>query len=100
MGVGGEAGFGKTDSSQRALQEVVGSSDAEPGDIPGSTALRLEVLMVDGREYTGEARAGLPPPRTRPLDLLNLPDRFFSLVADGMIHYLNRSHVLHVRPLD
>lgn len=80
--------------------EGPGSPDAEPGDMPGALALRLEVLMTDGRAYTGEVRAVLPPQRSRPIDMLNLPERFFSLAADGMIHYLNRSHVLHVRPLD
>lgn len=79
---------------------VAGSPDAESGDVPGATALRLEVLMIDGREYAGEVRAVLPPRRSRPIDMLNLPERFFSLVADGMVHYLNRSHVLHVHPLD
>lgn len=83
-----------------AVSFGAGSPDAEAGDTPGVTALRLEVLMVDGREYTGEVRAILPPRQSRPIDLLNLPERFFGLAADGMIHYLNRSHVLHVRPLD
>jgi hypothetical protein len=83
-----------------AVSFGAGSPDAELGDVPGATVLRLEVLMIDGREYKGEVRSVLPPPRSRPIDMLNLPERFFSLVADGMIHYLNRSHILHVRPLD
>lgn len=83
-----------------AVSFGAGSPDAELGDTPTSVALPLEVLMADGREYTGEARADLPPHHSRPIDLLNLPERFFGLTADGMIHYLNRSHVLHVRPLD
>jgi hypothetical protein len=83
-----------------AVSFGAGSPDTEVGDMPGATALRMEVLMVDGREYAGEVWAILPPRRSRIIDLLNLPERFFSLAADGMIHYLNRSHVLHVRPLD
>ncbi len=83
-----------------AVSFGAGSPDAELGGVPGAAALRLEVLMIDGREYTGEVRCVLPPQRSRPIDMLNLPERFFSLVADGMIHYLNRSHILHVRPLD
>lgn len=76
-----------------------GSPEAD-GDLPASISMRLEVLMADGRVYLGEARADLPPQHARAIDLLNLSDRFFHLAADGMIHYLNRSHVLHVRPLD
>lgn len=83
-----------------AVSFGAGFPDAEPGDTPGATALRLEVLMVDGREYIGEVRAILPPHHSRLIDLLNLPERFFRLAADGTVHYLNRSHVLHVRPLD
>jgi hypothetical protein len=83
-----------------AVSFGAGSPDVEFGDTPTSVALPLEVLMADGREYTGEARADLPPQHSRPLDLLNLEERFFCLTANGMIHYLNRSHVLHVRPLD
>jgi len=83
-----------------AVSFGAGSPDAELWEAPTSVALPLEVLMADGREYNGEARADLPPIHSRPLDLLNLPDRFFSLASDGLIHYLNRSHVLHVRPLD
>lgn len=83
-----------------AVSFGAGSPDVESGSLPVSASMRLEVLMADGREYLGEARADLPPNHSRPIDLLNIPDRFFHLVADGMIHYLNRSHVLHVRPLD
>ena len=83
-----------------AVMFGAGSPEDTPAEIPAVTRLQVDVLMVDGRSYQGEVFAFLPPHRSRPLDLLNLPERFFALKSHGTLHHLNRSYVLHVRPLD
>jgi hypothetical protein len=77
-----------------------GAPDAGHSAIPVSQQVVLEVLMADGRSYKGEVIEYLPPNYSRAMDLLNMQDRFFALDANGSTHYLNRSHVLHVRPFD
>jgi len=67
---------------------------------PGASDLRLEAVMTGHERWSGTVHAQLPPDRSRPLDFLNLPDRFFALASGDTIRYLNRAHVMHVRPLD
>lgn len=89
-------------SKDQAVIVSVGSEAPDPewNPTPGASDLRLEVTMTNGREFEGEVRAELPPPRTRTLDFLNVSERFFALTHSGTAWYLNRAHVLHVRPLD
>ena len=77
-----------------------GAPETGWGALPVTHQVILEVLMADGRSYKGEVIEHLPPNYSRAMDLLNMTDRFFALDAEGSTHYLNRSHVLHVRPFD
>jgi hypothetical protein len=51
-------------------------------------------------EYRGHCSFELPPRRSRALDYLNGPGRFFTLETDGMMQYINKAQVRHIRPLD
>jgi hypothetical protein len=80
----------------------VGGSAPDPvwNPTPGANDLRIEAVLVGGETLSGTVHVQLPPGRARALDFLNLPDRFFALSSGDAAHYLNRAHVLHVRPID
>ncbi|HTS86942.1 MAG TPA: hypothetical protein VMG41_00495 [Gemmatimonadales bacterium] len=59
----------------------------------------LEVMMVGGHEHRGIAVSELPPTRSRALDFLNAPERFFQLLTDEGTLCLNRRFVRATRPL-
>lgn len=61
--------------------------------------LPLEIMMVGGAEHRGIAMSEMPPTRSRALDFLNAPERFFLLVTDEGSLCLNRAFVRAVRPL-
>ena len=89
-------------SKDHVMVLEVGASAPDPvwNPTPGANDLRLEVALTSGETLSGTVHAQLPPTRSRPMDFLNLPDRFFPLVSGDTVHYLNRAHVLHARPLD
>jgi hypothetical protein len=60
--------------------------------------LPLQVMMVGGLEFSGEAHPELPPGRSRALDFLNLGEPFFALLTDKGPVCVNRQHVRAVRP--
>jgi hypothetical protein len=59
----------------------------------------LEVMMVGGTEHRGVVVSELPPARSRALDFLNAPERFFQLLTDAGTLCLNRRFVRAARPL-
>lgn len=76
-------------------------------DLPGQDPQRAQVSIhaemnvgVDNTEYRGSVAYELPPTRTRTLDFLNGPGRFFALVTGSTTRFVNRAHVRLVRPLD
>lgn len=74
-------------------------SDAQRPSV-GRT-VRLEVALDDGFSISGTVTMEVPEARSRLLDYLNdLPDPFFTVVDGGTMHFVNRDHVLYVRPLE
>ena len=88
--------------TQVALVAYSAAAAAPPLDRERSTAcrtLKFEVMIVGGVEYKGQVQTELPPDHSRPLDYLNAPEDFFTLVTDKNTLCLNRRHVRAVRPL-
>lgn len=71
----------------------------EPGLREALRTVRLEVMMVGGVDYQGVAINELPPTRSRALDVLNAPERFFLLLTDSGSLCIHRQFVRAVRPL-
>jgi len=77
--------------------QVPGAEDAVRHS--AARTINLEVMLVGGGEHRGIVECELPPTRQRPIDFLNLPERFFELTtADGSL-CLNRRLVRAARPL-
>jgi len=79
------------------------ATDDLPGQDPQRTNVSTQAEMdvgVEGADYRGRVAYELPPTRTRTLDFLNGPGRFFALVTGSTTRFINRSHVRRVRPLD
>jgi hypothetical protein len=72
----------------------------DPDRITAAKLVALEVVLNGGAEYRGRAAVELPPGRSRALDYVNGPGEFFTLFSDDMTHYLNKSFVRLIRPLD
>ena len=72
----------------------------DPDRITAAKLVPLEVVLNGGAEYRGRATVELPPGRSRALDYVNGPGEFFTLFSDDMTHYLNKSFVRLIRPLD
>lgn len=75
------------------------ASEADPARRSAMHSSPLEVMMVNGIDYTGTAITELPPNRSRDLDFLNSRERFFLLLTDGGSVCINRHFVRAVRPL-
>ena len=74
-----------------------------PGQDPQRASVSIQAEMdvrIDGTEYRGRVAYELPPTRTRTLDFLNGPGRFFALMTGTTTRFVNRAHVRIVRPLD
>jgi hypothetical protein len=88
----------------KAQVGVVSCRNLEPLDDPDRASVAklvmLSVEMTDGVEYRGRSTFELPPIRSRALDYVNGAGRFFTLVSDGTIQYINKSQVRFIRPLD
>lgn len=75
---------------------------------PGSGFLRditttrapVTVVLDDGTRLTGRFEYDLPDTHRRLQDYLNLDARFFMLVEDHSIRFINRRRVASVRPLE
>jgi hypothetical protein len=72
----------------------------DPDRISAAKLVGLEVMLHGGAEYRGRATVELPPGRSRALDYVNGQGQFFTLFSDDMTHYLNKSFVRLIRPLD
>jgi len=73
---------------------------SDPDRITAAKLVGLEVVLHGGAEYRGRATVELPPGRARALDYVNGPGAFFELFSDETMHYLNKSLVRLIRPLD
>jgi len=73
----------------------------DPDRLTATKELRLELVLSNGTTIAGSARVELPEEHSRTLDYLNtgaVP--FIALSNQGTTHYVNRAHVLFVRPQD
>jgi len=95
----GEVAFvSKAQVAVVSCREESGEADPERASVARSVA--LEVAMTTGAEYRGRASFELPPSRSRTLDYINIPGRFFSVWTNDLTRYLNKSLVRMIRPLD
>ena len=62
----------------------------------------LEITLADGSTLSGWATLELPQHHSRVLDYLNaVAEPFFTIAtSDGVLHLVNRAHVLYARPED
>ena len=75
-------------SEGEAQDRVSGSA---PTDSPTST-----LLLVDGSVLEGTLAVITPPSLSRLVDKLNFADLFLSVVSNGEIDFVQKSHVVHV----
>lgn len=73
---------------------------ADPDRVSAARLVMLDVVIHGGAEYRGLSTFELPSNRARALDYVNAPGGFFSLWADDVTWYVNKSHVRLIRPLD
>ena len=98
LGSGGVALVSKAQVAVVSCQELAPMGD--PDRASAAKLVALSVELTDGVEYRGHCSFELPPSRSRALDYLNGPGRFFTLGTDGMTQYINKSQVRQIRPLD
>ena len=72
----------------------------DPERFSAAKLVALDVTLIGGRELRGRAAVELPPERSRALDYVNGPGAFFALWTDDVTHYVNKSLVRSIRPLD
>ena len=72
----------------------------DPERLSAAKLVALDVVLVGGRELQGRAVVEMHPERSRALDYVNAPGAFFALWADDVTHYVNKSLVRTIRPLD
>jgi hypothetical protein len=71
----------------------------DPERASAARHIGIEVTMVGGASYEGDAATELPPNKSRLSDYLNAPEPFFSMVVGESTLCLNRSRVRSARPL-
>ncbi len=72
----------------------------DPERVSVAKELQLEVVVVGGGRFDGVTRTELPPLHQRALDYLNDGLGFFDLTDGDTVHFINRSMVQHVHPVD
>ena len=97
-------GEGKVAFVSKAQVAVVScreeSGDPDPERASVARLVALEVALATGAEYRGRSRFELPPSRSRALDYVNTPGRFFTVWTNDLTRYFNKSLVRFIRPLD
>jgi len=76
------------------------SPDSDPERASVARLVALEVALTTGAEYRGRSSFELPPSRSRALDYVNTPGRFFTVWTNDLTRYFNKSLVRLIRPLD
>lgn len=76
------------------------SGDPDPERASVARLVALEVALATGAEYRGRSSFELPPSRSRALDYVNTPGRFFTVWTNDLTRYFNKSLVRLIRPLD
>lgn len=97
-------GHGEVAFVSKAQVAVISFRDlGRPTDPARASAARLvalEVVLTTGAEYRGRSSFELPPSRSRALDYVNIPGRFFTVWTDDLTRYFNKHLVRLIRPLD
>ena len=75
-------------------------SETDPERAVVARLVALEVALATGAEYRGRSSFELPPSRSRALDYVNTPGRFFTVWTNDLTRYFNKSLVRLIRPLD
>ncbi|HTC22939.1 MAG TPA: hypothetical protein VK688_01170 [Gemmatimonadales bacterium] len=76
------------------------AAPTDPERFSAAKVVALDVVLLGGREIHGHAAVEMPPERSRALDYVNGPGTFFALWTDTQTHYVNKSLVRTIRPLD
>ena len=98
LGEGGVAFVSKAQVAVVSCREENTGSDPERASVARLVA--LEVALATGAEYRGRSSFELPPSRSRALDYVNAPGRFFTVWTNDLTRYFNKSLVRLIRPLD
>ena len=97
-------GQGEVAFVSKAQVAVISCRDQGVEDDPtrasAARLVALEVALATGAEYRGRASFELPPSRSRALDYVNTPGRFFSMWTNDLTRHFNKSLVRLIRPLD
>jgi hypothetical protein len=72
----------------------------DPERVSAARVVPMDVIMISGLELRGQSTVELPPVRSRTLDFVNAPDRFFALWTADLTHFVNKGLVRLLRPLD
>jgi hypothetical protein len=86
--------------AQVAVLSCRDQSSFDPERASAARLVALEVALTTGAEYKGRSSFELPPSRSRALDYVNTPGRFFTVWTDDLTRYFNKSLVRLIRPLD
>jgi hypothetical protein len=76
------------------------SQPTDPARASAARLVALEVVLTTGAEYRGRSTFELPPSRSRALDYVNAPGRFFTVWTNDLTRYFNKDLVRLIRPLD
>lgn len=87
--------------SQMIALDVEHGPISDPDRMTAAKELRLELVLSNGTTIAGSARVELPEHHARTLDYLNASAvPFIALSNLDTTHFVNRAHVLFVRPQD
>jgi len=97
-------GQGEVAFVSKAQVAVVSCRDqtqsTDPARASAARLVALELVLTTGAEYRGRSSFELPPSRSRALDYVNVPGRFFTVWTNDLTRYFNKHLVRLIRPLD
>jgi hypothetical protein len=76
--------------------EFPGERDTEGVAPAGVSRVRAEIVLQDGTEIRGEVVFAMPEGRTRLVDFLNLPERFFAVLDAHVARLVNKHCIARV----
>ena len=100
MGQGEVAFVSKEQVAVVSCRDQDQDSETDPERASVARLVALEVALATGVEYRGRSSFELPPSRSRALDYVNTPGRFFTVWTNDFTRYFNKSLVRLIRPLD
>ncbi len=62
----------------------------------GFSRVRTEIILQDGTQVRGEVEFAMPEGRTRLVDFLNLPERFFAVLDAPVARLVNKHCIVRV----